>query len=595
MDAASKDLVPGRLNAPLDGGPAGDAGARANLAALAKQLQAARATQAALPHLKRGVSLSQSGKFDKARVSAQKAVDLDPKLLVGWHLLGIACEKTGDMLGALDAYERGLSIDPENPPIANDLGRLAMKLGMLQQAEILFRYYLAHNPNTPESANNLGCVLRSQMRFDEAIEVLKPALQQHPEKAILWITLGTVVGDMGDVGSAAAFYEEAVRLDPKNAKARYNLGLVRYSEGAIEEAVELYSAALPHAETPADSTMIRFALALASLARGDLAQGWEFYRGRLEPTYHEPIHFVTTRPVWQPGDDIAGRHLMLYGEQGLGDEIMFAGLLADVLKELGPGGRLTVAVTDRLLPLFRRSFPEVTFGAHKTIKHKGHNVRSAQFVENWAEIDAWAPLAEPMRQFRTSIDSFPARTDGFMKADPARVEHWRGVLSELPGVKVGVLWTSLVVDTHRQRYFGAFEQWEPLLRTPGASFINLQYGDRSADLAMVRERFGVDIFQPPGIDLKNDLDDVAALSCALDLVLGISNASFNIAAACGTPAWLVSARTAWTRLGTDHYPWYPQVKAFQASDFNDWSGVMAEMAEELAAFVGGSSAIRQAG
>jgi tetratricopeptide (TPR) repeat protein len=595
MDGASKGVVPDRLNAPLDGGPAGDAGARANLQALSRQLRAARATQAAIPHMKRGVALSQSGKFDKAKAAASKAVEIDPTMLVGWHLLGIACEKTGDMLGALEAYERGLALDPENPPIANDLGRLAMKLGMLDQAEALFRYYLSHNPNTPESANNLGCVLRNQMRFDEAIAILKPALEQHPDRAILWITLGTVVGDMGDVASAAAFYQEAARLDPKNPKAGYNLGLVRYSEGAVEEAIALYSAALPHAETPADGTMIRFGLALAHLARGDLAQGWEYYRGRLEPTYHEPIHFVTTRPAWTPGDDVAGRHLMLYGEQGLGDEIMLAGVLPDLLQTLGPGGRLTAAVTDRLLPLFRRSFPEVTFGAHKTIRHKGHNIRSAPFVEDWADIDSWAPLAEPLRQFRPSVESFPDRTGGYMKADPARVEHWRDVLSGLPGMKVGLLWTSLVVDTHRQRYFGAFEQWEPLLRTPGVTFVNLQYGDRSADLAMAREQFGVEIVQPQGIDLKNDLDDVAALSCALDLVLGISNATFNIAAACGVPAWLVSARTAWTKLGTDRYPWYPQVRAFQSDDFNDWSAVMGEMAAELARFAGGAESVRAAG
>jgi len=165
------------------------------------------------------------------------------------------------------------------------------------------------------------------------------------------------------------------------------------------------------------------------------------------------------------------------------------------------------------------------------------------------------------------------------------VEHWRKVLSDLPGAKVGLLWTSLVINTHRQKYYTAFDQWEPLLRTPGVSFINLQYGDRAADLELAREKFGIEIFQPPGIDLKNDLDEVAALSRALDLVIGISNASFNIAAGCGVPSWLVTSKISWPRLGTDRYPWYSQVRVFEAADYNDWGGVMDDLSAALAQFV----------
>lgn len=585
MVGATKDAVPGRLDAVLDGGPAGDAAARDKLSALSRQISNLRATQAALPYLKKGVALSQKGKFAEARIQAEKAVALDGGLLIGWHLLGIAREKTEDFAGAIDAYEKGLGIDPTNPPIANDLGRLAMRMGMLPQAEALFRHYLAHFPNTPESANNLGCVLRSQMRFQEAIDVLKPALQLHPDRVLLWITLGTVVGDMGDSDTAMAFYSEAIRLDPKNAKARYNLSTMLYAVGQIEESIALVESALPDAETPADEIMMRFALSVSQLTRGDLAQGWENYRARLDPHYHEPIHYLTTRPQWQPGADIAGRHMMIYGEQGLGDEIMFGTLLPDVLKALGPGGRLTMAVTERLLPLFRRSFPEVTFGPHKTLKHKGHNMRSAPFIEDWSDIDCWSPLAEPVRQFRLDLSDFPERPEGFLKPDPARVEHWRKVLSDLPGAKVGLLWTSLVINTHRQKYYTAFDQWEPLLRTPGVSFINLQYGDRAADLELAREKFGIEIFQPPGIDLKNDLDEVAALSRALDLVIGISNASFNIAAGCGVPSWLVTSKISWPRLGTDRYPWYSQVRVFEAADYNDWGGVMDDLSAALAQFV----------
>ena len=122
-----------------------------------------------------------------------------------------------------------------------------------------------------------------------------------------------------------------------------------------------------------------------------------------------------------------------------------------------------------------------------------------------------------------------------------------------------------------------------MLDVPGACFVLLQYGDCSADLAEAKSKLGVEICQPPEIDLKEDLDDVAALSCAMDLIIGPPNATTNIAAACGAPVWLISTPAAWPRLGTDHYPWYPQVRAFLPDGFQKWDELMGDVARALAA------------
>jgi hypothetical protein len=124
-----------------------------------------------------------------------------------------------------------------------------------------------------------------------------------------------------------------------------------------------------------------------------------------------------------------------------------------------------------------------------------------------------------------------------------------------------------------------------VLQVPGACFVNVQYGDCAEELALAREQLGVEIWTPPGIDLKQDLDDIAALCCAMDLIVGFSNATLNIGAACGAPTWLVTTPGAWPRLGTDWYPWYPQVRAFAAKGFRDWEPVMAAVAGAFEAFV----------
>ncbi|MCA6333413.1 MAG: hypothetical protein IM664_02250, partial [Phenylobacterium sp.] len=100
------------------------------------------------------------------------------------------------------------------------------------------------------------------------------------------------------------------------------------------------------------------------------------------------------------------------------------------------------------------------------------------------------------------------------------------------------------------------------------------------------------IWNPPGIDLKQDLDDVTALSCALDLVIGFSNATFNLAAAAGAPAWLIAPKGVWTPLGTDRYPWYPQVRLYQTAAYAEWAPVMAKIAADLRVEFGASGSGR---
>lgn len=188
-----------------------------------------------------------------------------------------------------------------------------------------------------------------------------------------------------------------------------------------------------------------------------------------------------------------------------------------------------------------------------------------------------------LRRFRPNIESFPDRPS-FLIADPQRVARWRETLRAAPpGPKIGLLWKSLKLDGARLRYFSPFDQWGAVLATPGAVFVNLQYGDSGAETAQAARELGVQLWRPPGIDLKDDLDDLAALTLALDLVIGPANATTNIAGACGAPVWLISTPGAWPKLGTERYPWYPAVRVFNPPAFNDWAPVMEQVARELAA------------
>jgi tetratricopeptide (TPR) repeat protein len=525
-----------------------------------------------------------AGEYSRGEALALEALGRDEQLGVAWHVLGVSREKLGDFGSSMRCYEAALKLLPDQGPVAGDLGRLAFRLGMPELAAQFFAHFLQSRPGNLEGVNNLACALRDINRFDDAINLLRSAIVDDPQAEGLWNALGTVLVSKGDGATALTFFDEALRLQPAYGKAYHNRAFARVDLGDVAGALEDCEAALRFGNSSEDNDLatMRFTRATVLLSLGRLREGWDAYEARLSPALLSVATFVIDRPRWEPGESLAGKRLLVCGEQGLGDEVLFANVLRDVIAAVGDESLLSVAVEYRLVPLFKRSFPRASITAHRTVQHEGRVYWTAPFVEDWSAIDLWTPLGSLLSTFRDDLESFP-RTPSFLVPDAERVVHWRQSLAALPGRKVGLLWKSFKLDAERGRQFSPFEQWRPILETPGITFVNLQYGDCDAEIAQAREEFGVDIWQPPGIDLKQDLDDVAALCCAMDLVIGFSNATFNLAGACGAPVWLLTGAAAWPRLGAKGYPWYPQTRCFAPPDYGDWSGVMAEVAEALAA------------
>lgn len=323
------------------------------------------------PLLQKAVAALEAEDPRAASEWALKVLEQDDRSGFGWCLLAMARERAGDFVSSLQAYESALQLMPDHVEIANDLGRLAMRMGMAEQAEKFFRLFARGRPDNPDGPNNLASALRLQGRRAEAIEVLKPAIQQSPSNALLWNSLGAVLAEDGDHATAEIFFTEAIRLDPRFFKARYNLANALVDRGAVAEGLTHLDAVLPAAKAEDDRQMMRLARATTLLAVGRLAEGWDEYEARLHPQFADTVHFAIDRPRWSPGDDLAGKSLLVIGEQGLGDEILFGNVLPDVIDRLGPAGKLTIAVEPRLIPLFARSFPDATVGGHHTLLHGG--------------------------------------------------------------------------------------------------------------------------------------------------------------------------------------------------------------------------------
>jgi hypothetical protein len=265
---------------------------------------------------------------------------------------------------------------------------------------------------------------------------------------------------------------------------------------------------------------------------------------------------------------------------------MFANILPDVQKAVGANGKLQIAVDPRLVPLFQRSFPAAEVGTYddRTLMDADGNkaLRLIPFASKDNKPDLWAPMGTALQFYRKSLADF--RREAFLTPDAARAAHLRAELDKLPGRKVGLCWRSMMLGAKRAKYFSPIDSWGPILRTPGVSFVNLQYGDCSEEIARAAEQFGVAIHRIDGLDLKDDIDGAAALCAGLDLVLSAPTAAAAIAASIGTPVWFVTAGRTWPQLGTREYPWYARTRVFSPEKFGDWNTLMPEVAGELEVF-----------
>jgi Flp pilus assembly protein TadD len=497
------------------------------------------------------------------------------------HERALKLERAGDLAGALAEHQAALALAPDNPDLLAALARLAGRLHMPEVAAAFWGHVLAREPDRLEAVDGRARALRDLGRFDEAVGTLKPALLGRAGDARLWNTLGTVLNQQGDSQAALGAFEEAVRLDPRLATALYHRGGVRFDLGELDAAAADFAAARRHARTPADRAMIDFAAATLSLARGDLAAGWDAYEVRLAPDWAGAVTFEAPGRRWTPEAPLAGKRLLVLAEQGLGDEIMFANVLPDVLDALGPDGRLSVAVEPRLADLFRRSFPTVEVSAHATDRAPDRaGGRPRRSAPDAGGVDLWTPMGSLMRRFRRSLDAFPTAA-AYLRPDPARVAHWRAWLGE-GAPAVGITWRSGKLAGDRRRLYPALDDWGAVVRTPGVRIVNLQYGADADELAAVARLRGGPILEAPGLDLRNHIDDLAALAAALDLVLAVPNATAALAGAIGARIGLIAGPAAWPRLGTDAYPWYPQAHGLTAHAFGDWSAPLAQAAAEAA-------------
>lgn len=567
----------------------------------ARDKRNARTGRAVADDLERARSFQNSGDLARARVLCEGILSHEPRHAGAHCLLGAIEGQGGDLDRAFTHLSAAASLEPQLEDAHLGLGNVHRLRGELDAAAASYRRAIAIRPDASEPHFSLGLVLRQAGRVGDALEeferasalapafgdaakqgalchvllgsheggvaLLERALSAAPAAGDLHAALGFVYQKMHRPHTAHEYYDRAQSLGYEDAEYWNNRGTVMQELGRIPEAFAAYGQAL---ELQPDFALARFHRGLARLLTGDYANGWPDYEMRLlSEDYPRRPHAY---PRWD-GTPLAGRTILIYGEQGLGDEIMFASCVPQILDA---AGTCILECSPKLEGVFRRSFA-------KAVVYAAEPGRSVPELIGNQAIDCEAPSGSLPLYLRRSLREFPQH-QGYLSADPRRMAAWRERLSALgPGLKVGVSWTGGTHKTRSPLRSIPIAQWLPIFRAAPAHFVSLQYGEHRSALDDLEARHGVRVVHwQEAID---DYEETAALLCALDLAISVCTAVIHLGGALGQPLWVMAPYCPEWRYGfaEEGMPWYPSVRVFRQPSFGEWPSVIASVASELRA------------
>ena len=425
------------------------------------------------------------------------------------------------------------------------------RLEYYRKAEFCYDHVLSYQPEAPICLSNLGALYAELGKYGIAIALITRAYEIDPSWENL-NALGAAYRRAQNIEKAREIFKKALEIEPDNQLILHNLSGCYVNEGEPKEALRYSLMAL---EKDPDNPNFALNAGFAQLEMGDFANGWDNYdKGRVHTTWAARTYNPEKIVHWN-GEP--GKNVIVYGEQGVGDEIMFSSCIPDLLKI---SKSVIIDCHPRLTDIFKRAFPECIV----------HGTRKEEFI-SWDPIkegaDAKVPLGSLPRFFRRDLKSFP-KVANYIKPDPELVKKYKK-----PGFRVGLSWAGGTKMTNVSHRSVNPEDLGPLLTIPGIDWVSLQYTAKAGEeVDKMRQLFGCNIEHDDAMNA--DLNELFGCIAGLDLVVTVCTSVVHFTGAMNKKAIVMTPiKSAW-RYMVRPMPWYPQHELIVQKEPGEWDDVL---------------------
>jgi tetratricopeptide (TPR) repeat protein len=506
-------------------------------------------------HNNRGNALLELKRPENALASYDMAIALNPALADAHNNRGNALLDLNRSADALASYDKAIALNPELAEAHNNRGNALQRLNRPADALASYDKAIALEPYFVAAHSNRGNTLNDLKRPEEALASCDKAIALKPGFAEAHNNRGNALLGLNRLTDALANYDEAIALEPNLAKAHSNRGNALLNLNRPIDALASCDKAIALKPDYAEAYWNK---SLCLLTLGHLEQGWRQYEWRKK--CDEPIaNRSLPQPLWLGEEDIAGKTVFIWWEQGLGDTIQFCRYAKLVEAR---GAKVIMSVQQPLHGLLNQISP--------TIQIIGPDEVPSKF-------DYHCPLLSLPLAFRTTLETIPAQQQ-YLKADEQLRLAWAARLPPRTKPRIGLAWSGRT--THKNHYNRSIEleQFLPILNQD-SDWVCLQKEVREKDLAVLQQLGRVAFF---GDDL-NDFSDTAALLDLMDLVITVDTSVAHLAGAMGKPVWILLPNNPDWRwlLDRNDSPWYPTVRLFRQNDTRAWDNVIVRVHDAL--------------
>jgi Flp pilus assembly protein TadD len=512
-----------------------------------------------------GLLTLQTGDAANALTWLQRAAKVKPADAATQSLIGVALQSSGQAAISIAYFDRAVRLQPKNAEFHYNLGKALRGVERIDDARASYETALRLKPDYAEALNNLSEALITLGKHDEGLKAAEAVLRIKPDHAEAWSNRASALVGLHQTEAALEALNRALTLRPNLQKALANRGSVLLMLNRFTEARRDFEGAV--AVAPNDALM-QWSLSNCQLLTGDFAAGWAGFGARWESAALKGFHPDFRQPQWdgRPTEQC----VLVWGEQGIGDQILFTSMFAETAQRTP---RVRFAVAPRLLTLYRRSFEGLQFCALK-------DAAADQ------AFDAYICMGDLGRIFRSKNEDFLAHRRAYLRADAVRTRELRQQIAQ-PGRPVcGLSWYSNNKDVGRKKSI-SLEELSRVFAGLELGYVDLQYGDTEAERAEVLEQGGINVLRVPALDTLNDIDGLASLVDACDVIVTISNTTAHLAGALGKRVFLMlpysTGRLWYWQTERSDALWYPQMRIFRQPREGDWASVIGEVREALAA------------